>query len=60
VRERTNGSHRIYSHPKISRPFPIQNVGGQAKPYQVRQLLKLMRDHNLRLNEEDGEASEEE
>jgi hypothetical protein len=30
----------------------IQNVGGQAKPYQVRQVLRLVERYNLRL--EDG------
>ncbi len=32
-RERITGSHHIFVHPLIYRPFPIQNVKGKAKPY---------------------------
>ena len=45
--DRTRGSHHIFVHdsPKILLNF--QNVKGQAKPYQVRQLLALIKEHNL-------------
>ena len=31
--ERSRGSHRIYRHPDIARPFPIQPEGPDAKRY---------------------------
>ncbi|HLG57059.1 MAG TPA: type II toxin-antitoxin system HicA family toxin [Vicinamibacterales bacterium] len=49
---RTGGSHRIYSHPAIPELVNLQNVRGQAKPYQVRQVLRLVERYNLKL--EDG------
>jgi hypothetical protein len=30
----------------------LQNVGGKAKPYQVRQVLRLVERYNLTLQEE--------
>jgi predicted RNA binding protein YcfA (HicA-like mRNA interferase family) len=50
--QRITGSHHIFSHPKIMRPFPIQNVKGKAKPYQVDQLLKFVEEYDLQLVEE--------
>ena len=35
--ERINGSHHIYIHSETKRMINIQNVKGQAKPYQVKQ-----------------------
>ena len=49
---RVNGSHHIYIHPSIPELVNIQNVRGTAKPYQVRQFLKLIEKHNLTLQEE--------
>ena len=37
--ERINGSHHIYVHSRISELINFQNVNGQAKPYQIKQLL---------------------
>jgi predicted RNA binding protein YcfA (HicA-like mRNA interferase family) len=51
--ERTQGSHYIYSHPRIPRPFPVQNEQGKAKPHQVRQLLQWIEQYDLELNGED-------
>lgn len=46
---RTKGSHRIYLHD--ARPeLPIinlQRVRGKAKPYQVRQVLRIIDEHGL-------------
>ena len=47
--DRVHGSHHIFVHPKASRPLNIQNVHGQAKPYQVRQLLRDIEEFNLQL-----------
>jgi predicted RNA binding protein YcfA (HicA-like mRNA interferase family) len=50
---RTKGSHHILSHPAIPELVNLQNVGGEAKPYQVRQFLKLVERYNLRLEEDE-------
>jgi predicted RNA binding protein YcfA (HicA-like mRNA interferase family) len=47
---RMNGSHAIYTHPKLPRPFPIQPEGKDAKRYQVRELLELVEQYALTLN----------
>ena len=39
---RTKGSHHIFVHPKIKELINLQEVGGKAKPYQVRQLLDIV------------------
>lgn len=44
---RTQGSHHIMVHPQVPRPLNLQEVGGQAKPYQVRQFLKAVEQYNL-------------
>lgn len=49
---RVNGSHHIFSHPGVPELLNLQEVGGQAKPYQVRQFLKLVERHRLRLEDD--------
>jgi hypothetical protein len=44
VHVRTRGSHAIYMHEDMSRPLSFQQVGGMAKPFQVRQLLAAARE----------------
>lgn len=44
---RTSGSHRIYAHPAIPRPFPVQPTAKDAKRYQVREFLDLVEAHHL-------------
>lgn len=44
---RTRGSHAIWTHPKLYRPFPIQKMGKDAKLYQVREFLELVEEHGL-------------
>jgi len=39
------------THPEIPRPLNLQSVGGQAKPYQIRQFLKLVEQYNLTLED---------
>ena len=46
---RTSGSHHILSRAGVPQLVNLQNVGGKAKGYQVRQLLKLVEKHNLTL-----------
>jgi len=56
--DRINGSHHIYIHEEIPARLNLQNVGGKAKSYQVRQFLKLIEKYNLTL-EDDTETEEE-
>jgi predicted RNA binding protein YcfA (HicA-like mRNA interferase family) len=49
---RISGSHHIFVHPSISELVNLQNVSGQAKPYQIRQFLKLMEKYDLKLEDE--------
>ena len=44
------GSHRIYFHPAVGRPFPVQPDGKEAKRYQVRQLRDMMRKYGVGLD----------
>lgn len=46
-RIRTNGSHNIFKHSKVQELINIQNVRGQAKPYQIKQFFKLVEKYNL-------------
>lgn len=41
------GSHRIYVREGIMEILNFQNVGGKAKPYQVRQFIKIVEKYNL-------------
>jgi predicted RNA binding protein YcfA (HicA-like mRNA interferase family) len=47
---RQKGSHRIYLHPKLDRPFPVQPEGKDAKRYQRRELRDMIRKHDLTLD----------
>ena len=49
---RVSGSHHIFEHPDIPELINIQNVRGQAKPYQIRQFLNLIERQNLSLGDE--------
>jgi len=48
---RTRGIHHIFTHQGIDELINLQNVHGQAKPYQVKQFLELVEKYNLRLEE---------
>ena len=50
--KRIRGSHHIFTHPATGKLVNLQNVKGQAKPYQIRQFLKLIEQHNLELRED--------
>jgi len=47
VRDRTRGSHFIFKHRGLLRPLNFQDVHGDAKPFQVRQLLDAARELGL-------------
>jgi hypothetical protein len=38
-------------HPEVAEPINIQEVRGKAKPYQIRQFLKLIERYNLLLQD---------
>lgn len=46
---RVSGSHHIFSHPRIPVQLNIQDVNGEAKPYQIRQFLHIVRRYGLHL-----------
>lgn len=48
---RTTGSHHIYVHPNVHELVNLQDVGGNAKPYQIRQFLELVERYDLGLGE---------
>ena len=50
---RVKGSHHIFAHPAVRELLNLQEVGGRAKPYQVRQLLDLVERYNLSLGGEE-------
>jgi hypothetical protein len=50
---RVNGSHHIFAHPEVPELVNLQEVDGQAKPYQFRQFLKLVEEYNLTLEDDE-------
>lgn len=49
---RVSGSHHVFMHPDIPELVNLQSVRGQAKPYQVRQLMRLIERYDLRLEDQ--------
>ncbi|MDO9302642.1 MAG: type II toxin-antitoxin system HicA family toxin [Anaerolineales bacterium] len=49
---RVSGSHHIFVHAKVKELVNLQEVGGQIKPYQVRQFMNLVERYDLKLEEE--------
>jgi predicted RNA binding protein YcfA (HicA-like mRNA interferase family) len=47
--DRVAGSHRIYAHPLVDARVNLQAVRGEAKPYQIRQFLRLVEQFELKL-----------
>ncbi len=58
VYSRTNGSHLIYRHEAVKESVSIQSDNGKAKPYQIRQFLKLVEAYNLKMNTQGEDTSE--
>ena len=46
-RERVRGDHFIYTHQGVAEKINIQPNGAFAKPYQVKQIRKIMLDYKL-------------
>ena len=49
--DRISGSHHIYLHLDLPELVNLQNVKGKAKPYQIKQLLKIVENYNLHLED---------
>jgi predicted RNA binding protein YcfA (HicA-like mRNA interferase family) len=49
VHSRTKGSHLSYKHPTCAKLMVIQPVGKDAKRYQVREFLDLVREFALQI-----------
>ena len=49
--QRKGGSHRLYAHPDVPEMLNLQEARGEAKPYQIRQLLRLIERYNLRVED---------
>ena len=47
------GSHRIYVREGVEELLNFQNVMGKAKPYQVRQLIKIVEKYDLLQEDEE-------
>jgi predicted RNA binding protein YcfA (HicA-like mRNA interferase family) len=50
--KRTSGSHHVFVHPDVRELVSLQEVHGQAKPYQIRQFLRLVERYALSLERE--------
>jgi hypothetical protein len=49
---RQQGSHHVFARAQVSELLNLQEVRGEAKPYQIRQFLRLVERYNLRLEDE--------
>ena len=50
--DRITGNHHIFIHPDVPELLNLQNVKGKAKPYQIKQLLKIIERNNLQMEDE--------
>lgn len=46
---RVSARHHIFVHPELPELLNLQEVGGKAKPYQIRQFLRLVERYNLQM-----------
>jgi hypothetical protein len=49
--ERIKGDHHIFTKDGVVEIINLQPVSGQAKPYQVKQVRKLIRAYHLRIQD---------
>jgi hypothetical protein len=49
VLDRKSGSHNIYKHNEIEEMINIQNINGEAKPYQIKQFISLIEKYDLNI-----------
>jgi predicted RNA binding protein YcfA (HicA-like mRNA interferase family) len=50
---RIKGSHHLLAHREVPELVNLQEVRGEAKPYQIRQALRLVERYDLELEDED-------
>ncbi len=50
---RVQGSHHIFTRAGVPELVNLQDVHGEAKPYQVRQFLSLVEKYNLQFTDSD-------
>jgi hypothetical protein len=50
---RVKGSHHVYGRAGIAEQLNLQDRFGQAKPYQLRQLVALVRRYDLRFEDDE-------
>lgn len=50
--QRVSGSHHVFAHPDLQGFLNLQEVEGEAKPYQIRQLLRLVDRYSLNLRDQ--------
>ncbi len=53
VLDRQTGSHRIWMHRDVPTFVNVQDLQGEAKPYQIRQVMRLVERYNLHLKGDD-------
>ncbi len=60
VLDRIKGSHHTYKHPEISDAFLQLQPGkaGDAKPYQIKQFLRLVESYNLRMAADEEQSDD--
>ena len=46
---RVSGSDHVFIHPEVREILSLQNAGGEAKPYQIRQFLRLVERYDLKV-----------
>ncbi len=46
--DRISGSHHIFINKDIHEIINIQNAGGEVKPYQIRQFLKIIEKYGIK------------
>jgi predicted RNA binding protein YcfA (HicA-like mRNA interferase family) len=49
---RVEGSHHIFVNDRIQQQLNLQAVRGEAKPYQIRQFLRIVEQYNLTFDDE--------
>ncbi len=53
VLDRQRGSHHVYTHDSVQRVLNLQpDEHDKAKPYQVREFLRMVQRHELRMEDE--------
>ena len=50
--ERINGSHHGFRHPYVRVKVNMQPKGREAKSYQIRQFLRIVERHDLKLEDD--------